>query len=115
MYFVDECHAQTFLRLVANNCNERHTDYWAAYYILTCQHDIRVKTIQYIDRFIDWLGILNADFSVEYQQLVQVAFIIFSNSADELAELVSFVHQNNKVITQAVEIRKNGIRPVPVR
>lgn len=63
----DDCHAQIFLRLVANNSKERHTDYWAAYYILTCKHAIRVKTLEHIGRFIHWLGILNEDFSEEYQ------------------------------------------------
>ena len=116
MYFTDDCHAEIFLRLVANNCKERHTDYWAAYYLLTCKHDIRVKTLEHIGRFIDWLGILNEDFSEEYQQFVQFAFIIFSNPADELPELVGGIHNEyREVITQAVKNRKNGMHPVPVR
>ena len=116
MYFTDDCHAEIFLRLVANNCKERHTDYWAAYYLLTCKHDIRVRTLGHIGRFIDWFGLLNEDFSEEYQQLVQFAFMIFNNPADELSEFICGVHNEyHDVITQTVEIRKNGIRPVPVR
>ncbi|WP_206811322.1 hypothetical protein [Paradesulfitobacterium ferrireducens] len=116
MYFTDDHHAEIFLRLVANNCKERHTDYWAAYYLLTCKHDIRVKTLEHIGRFIDWLGILNEDFSEEYQQFVQSAFIIFSNPADELPELVGSIdNEYREVMTQAVNIRKNGMRPVPVK
>ena len=116
MYFVDDCYAKNFLCLVANNSKERHTNYWAAYHLLTCKNDVRVKTMEHIGRFIDWLGILNEDFSDDYQCLVQFAFMIFSNTSDELTEIVGFGHiEYYDVITQAIEIRKNGICPFSVK
>lgn len=116
LYFFDDCHAQNFILLVANNCRERHTDYWAAYYVLTCKHNIRGKTLQHIGRFIDWVGILNEDFSEDYQLIVQLAFMIFSNSDEELTKLVHYSHTEYRdIIIQAIEVRKNGMHPVPVR
>lgn len=109
MFFKDNSHKEYFFKLVTKNHKERDREYPAAYYVLTCEEEMRSKTLGSIKDDGDgicWDKILENDFSHGYNLLVQLALHLFSV---DLVDMINTLNADNyDVITQAIAIRRYG-------
>jgi hypothetical protein len=115
MYFLDDTHLVEFLKLVSTYHKERSREYVAAYYLLTCEKDIRQKVDTFIlppQGVIDWALILKRSIDREKKMIIKLAFYLYSeNNEFNINEVLNASNEKmNQLILQALDIRKNWPR-----
>jgi hypothetical protein len=115
MYFLDDTHLDEFLKLISTYRKERSREYVAAYYLLTCEKDIRQKVHSLIlppQGIIDWSLILTKRVKSEKQMIIQLAFDLFNEGNEVNFEGIigESDERTNFLVSQALDIRKNWPR-----
>ena len=112
MFFVDQKHAEEFLRMYQRLAKAQENEYLAAFYVLTADEEMRRKGAQLVGRDgIAWESIFYQDWSSGYKLLLELAQSLFQSSGQiNLAYgLCTWDEIRFNVALQAIQIRRNGL------